>query len=68
MWNLLGVQLGINPDTLEGIGGTSHLCAVRFQKTMNEWLKNVDGPKTWKQIIEALESCPVRRMDVARTL
>ena len=68
MWNLLGVQLGINPDTLRGIGSTSHLCAVRFQKTMNEWLRNVDGPKTWKQIIEALESCPVGRMDVAGTL
>ena len=48
MWNLLGVQLGINPDTLRGIGSTSHLCAVRFQKTMNElveecwWAKNME--------------------------
>lgn len=67
-WNLLGVQLRIDSDTLECIGGTSQLCEERLQKTMNEWLKNVDGPKTWKQIIEALESPPVERRDVARTL
>ena len=68
-WKSLGVQLGIELHTLKAKCGTNdELCEERFQKTMNEWLKNVGGSKTWKQIIEALESCPVGRMDVAGTL
>lgn len=66
-WKSLGVQLRIKLDTLKARCGTNDkLSEERFEKTMNEWLENVDGSKTWKQIIEALES--VQRMDVVRTL
>ena len=68
-WKSLGVQLGIKPDTLKARCGTNdELSKERFEKTMNEWLENVAGAKTWKQIIEALKSPPVLRMDVVRTL
>ena len=68
-WCSLGVQLGIELHTLKAKCGTNdELCEERFQKTMNEWLKNVGGSKTWKQIIGALKSPSVQRMDVVRTL
>lgn len=67
-WYDLGVHLGIDPDTLDGVSGREHQTEGCFRKTLTEWLKNVKGPKTWNPIIEALESEPVGHRNLASKL
>ena len=67
-WYDLGVHLGIDSGTLDGVSGKEHQTEGCFRKTLTEWLENVEGPKTWKPIIEALESPPVGHWNLASKL
>ena len=62
-WFNLGLALGIDSATLEGISGERDETCFRIMVT--NWLR-MDPPASWKGLVEALCAPIVGRKDVAR--
>ena len=55
-WYYIGLELGIDPETLNTIKGNNDNIDDRFQAMLTAWLKMVDPKPTWEALAEALRS------------
>lgn len=67
-WFHLGISLGMRYHILKNIEASSHHNDVRNHMTnmLQEWLKHVGGPPSWRALALALESPLVKERPVAR--
>ena len=55
-WDNIGALLKISPGTLANINQESSTLNSKLRYMLNEWMKMVDPPPSWKQLIAAVES------------
>jgi hypothetical protein len=55
-WYNIGLELDIDPETLNTIKGNNDNIDDRFQAMLMTWLKMVDPRPTWEALAEALRS------------
>jgi hypothetical protein len=55
-WYDIGLELDIDPETLDTIKGNNDNISDRFQAMLKTWLKMIDPRPTWEALAEALRS------------
>ena len=55
-WYNIGLELDIDPETLDTIKGNNDNIDDRFRAMLMTWLKMVDPRPTWEALAEALRS------------
>ena len=55
-WYNIGLELDIDPETLNTIKGNNDNIDDRFRAMLTAWLKMVDPKPTWEALAEALQS------------
>ena len=67
-WKIIGIELGIPPDTLEAIS-RDHPQSINncFLEMISEWLRNSREP-TWEDLISALKSPLVEQQTLSAEL
>ena len=58
-WYNIGLELDIDPGTLDTIKGNNDNIDDRFRAMLTTWLKMVEPKPTWEALAEALRSPPV---------
>ena len=53
-WRSIGILLGMKDHMLENIRRQEYEMVDRLRSMLTEWLKLVDHPPTWKDIIDAV--------------
>ena len=54
-WKTIGTLLGLESRLLDKIKSDEEGAHDRLREMLSEWLKQVDPPPTWKDIIDAVQ-------------
>ncbi len=68
VWFQIGVELKLRMETLEAIRQRNPSNEDCLRELLREWLKNPDLQHTWAELIRALRSKTVRKLDLATEL
>ena len=65
-WYNIGLELNIDPGTLDSIEGSNKGIDDRFRVMLTTWLKMIDPTPTWEALAEALRSPIVGHEQLAK--
>ena len=67
-WINLGLQLNIKERDLKVIQTDSENTKSCFREMLSTWLKMIDPPPSWEDLLTALEHCTVQCGDLAKKI
>ncbi len=65
-WRRIGLELELTPGTLDATEQAKTNPSDRLEAVLVDWLRGATTA-TWKQLIDALRSAPVREIRLARS-
>ena len=67
-WDLLGGQLGVEGDFIEGLKNCEKALNTKLTEVLQKWIDTKPTPVTWEKVIEVVKGPVVQKVDVAVTI
>lgn len=67
-WDLLGVQLGVEENFIEGLKNCEKAYETKLTEVLQKWINTKSTPVTWEKVIEVVKGPVVQKVNVAVTI